>query len=453
MDYIKMKTGGRRRHVNNFLGGADMRFDEGVVSESSAVMCKNFRFESGALTGGYGLESDLFYEGRRIWSVWDFVRYDFTADRYVTIKMLCDAAGRVMYYDNMWRVLGGVVFTSPPRALVYRLYGTDTVIMTSDTDEMVVWSGTGAAQRITGSPLITSFAMHYERMFATTVGEQNKVYFSDDLDPTNWNETLTEGGYIQLLDERGKLLKVVDFLNYVYIFREYGVSRLVAYADQQEFYVVNLYVAGGKVYAGSVAQTGSGVMLLGSDGLYSFDGYDMTRRLKNIEFDASPDASAVYADGRYYLAARVKGFSPSAGTANNALVVYDTASGGYSVSEISAARLMRSGDSVYAATYANELGRVVPSGMVFGDPLESVWESGYGDFGTPARKTLKEITLTSARSAILTVIADGKEYTYIVAGGATPMRVKPTIAAHRFKFRIRSFERNANIQRMSYVLN
>lgn len=53
--------------------------------------------------------------------------------------------------------------------------------------------------------------MHYERLFATTSTDKYTLYFSDDLDPTNWNENITEGGFIQMLDERGELLKVISF--------------------------------------------------------------------------------------------------------------------------------------------------------------------------------------------------------------------------------------------------
>lgn len=454
MNYIKMKTGGTRRTVGSFAGGADMRFDEGVIGEGYGVRCENFKFDSGALVDGCGIDSAPLYDGFGVWSVWDFTRYDFDARQYVTVKMMCDRLGRVWRYDGgAWVRLTGVLFTSPPDALVYRLYGEDTVIMTSDTDGMVIWNGTGEPVAAADSPRITSFTMHYERMFATTAGEQNAVYFSDDLDPTNWNETLTEGGFIQLLDERGKLLKVVDFLNYVYIFREYGISRLSAYGDQQDFYVANLYVSGGKLYGGSVAQCGGVVMLLGSDGLYSFDGYDMTRRLKSVCFEQSPGACAAYHNGKYYLAARVRDFGGSEG-ANNALVIYDITGGGYSVAKMPVTRLMTTEDGIFALTASGQLGQITDSGMIFGQMLEKVWESGYHDFGTPDKKTLKEISVVSEKMVILAIIADGKTRSYFMVpdGSGKPIRLKANIAGHRFKFRLTSHLKGANIKRLSYVL-
>lgn len=105
----------------------------------------------------------------------------------------------------------GITLTSPPQAVNYTLYGKDVVLICSPTDNMVVWDGENDAYFVENSPKITSMTMHYERLFATTSTDKYTLYFSDDLDPTNWNENITEGGFIQMLDERGELLKVISF--------------------------------------------------------------------------------------------------------------------------------------------------------------------------------------------------------------------------------------------------
>jgi hypothetical protein len=47
---------------------------------------------------------------------------------------------------------------------------------------------TDAAYKIDNAPAFTGITMHFERMFATGGDENNTVWFSDDLDPTNWNQ-------------------------------------------------------------------------------------------------------------------------------------------------------------------------------------------------------------------------------------------------------------------------
>lgn len=44
-----------------------------------------------------------------------------------------------------------------------------------------------------------------------------------------------EAGFINFSDECGDVIKVVSFSNYLYVFREYGIFRLTAYGDQNDF--------------------------------------------------------------------------------------------------------------------------------------------------------------------------------------------------------------------------
>lgn len=449
MNTLKLRRGGTRRLIKNFAANVDMRFDDAVLGEGTAAHLINFDVRSGALTDGYGIESTPLFEGKTGKSVWRLTRYDFEKEAYRTCDMLCDEAGEVYYnYGDGWQKLEGVVFTSPPDAVQYRLYGDDSVLMTSPTDKMCVWDGVGSARRVEDSPLVTSMALHFERMFATTAGEQSAVYFSDDLDPTNWNDgALDGGGYIQLLDERGRLIKVVDFLNYVYIFREYGISRLTAYAAQEDFNVVNLYVAGGRIYGGSVCACGDVVMMLGSDGLHSFDGYGVSSRLKAVKFLPSPNASAVFSGGKYYLAACTEQEG-----ANDTLVVYDLTAGTFTLSRLPIARLCKLGDDVYAVTADGRIGKVTACASLFGESLVKVWESGELDLQTPDRKTVRTVTVRSVGDIVLTVIADGKEKNFAVKGGSGTVRLKPTSAGKNLRFRITSSEPGARVRRLSYTI-
>ncbi len=446
MNRITMPRGGRRSLVRSFAANADMRFDDAVLAEGSAARISGFDVRSGALTDGYGVEESAEFGNRKGRTVWQFTRYDREAGEYKTHDMYCDVNGYVLVdLGKGFESLGGANFETVPNVVSYRLYGEDSLIMTSSKDKMFVWDGVSDYARcIVDSPYITSMAMHYERMFATTAGESNAVYFSDDLDPTNWNDSsLTEGGYIMLLDERGKLLKVADFLNYVYIFREYGISRLTAYADQTDFSVVNLYVGGGRIYEGSVCPCGDTVMMLASDGLYSFDGYDVTRRLKAVKFAPSPNASGVFSDGKYYLVANT-----TEGGENDTLVVYDMSGGTFSMSRLNIKRLCKFGSRVFAIMDDDRIGEVTKCAAVFGRPLEKVWESGELDFSSPFVKTLSFVSVRSDGNASFTVEADGRARTFALVRGTNV--IKPTLGGRTFRMKITSDEPNAGIARLSY---
>lgn len=449
MNGLRMPGGGVRRTVNNFTANADMRFDEAVLADGTAARVVNFDVTDGALTDGYGIESSPRFEGITGMSLWRFTRYDYDAGGYVSCDMYCGEDGKVYYdYGDGWQELPGVTFTSAPSAVGYRLYGDDSILMTSPTDKMYVWDGVGAPRKV-DSPYITSMVLHYERMFATVAGESNAVYFSDDLDPTNWNDTdLTEGGFIQLLDERGKLLKVVDFINYVYVFREYGISRLTAYADQRDFNAVNLYVAGGKIYEGGVCACGDTIMLTGADGLYAFDGYSATRKLRAVKFKPSPHASAVYSDGKYYLAACVD----SDDGVNDSLVVYDLSEGTFSLSSLPVKRLCKLDGEVFAVTHDGLIGKVSKCGALFGEALVKVWESGVSDFGSPDIKTVSEITLRTDGDITVTVECDGKARNYNVSGGGGVKRFRPAVSGKTVRIKISSQTAGARISRLSCLI-
>ena len=447
MSIVRMPRGGSRRMIKSFAANVDMRFDDAVLAEGSASRAENFDVTDGALTDGYGAECPDEWQGVSCTSLWRFVRYDYTAAEYVSTDMYCGTDGKVRFRSGgSWQVLPGAEFTSPPSAVCYRLYGDDCVIMTSPTDDMFVWDGVSPARRV-HSPRITSMAMSGERMFATVAGESNAVYFSDDLDPTEWTESPDAGGFIQLLDERGRLLKALDFLGYVYLIREYGISRLHAAGDQSGFSVANLYVAGGGIYAGGACVCGDVVMLTGADGLYAFDGYSAARRLRAVRLAPSPDASAVYSDGKYYLAARMDETSGG----NDVLIVYDTEENTFSLSRIAVKRLCKLGGDVYAVLADGSAGKVCRCGALLGVPLEKVWASGLLDYGTPGVKTVAEVTLRTDGDVTLVVECDGKSREFRVCGGGT-RRVRPAMSGRAVRIGIKSDETGACVSRLSCLI-
>ena len=75
--------------------------------------------------------------------------------------------------------------------------------------------------KVNNAPKITSMCVHYERIFATVQDNQNALWFCKEFDPTKWEIDGTGAGFIEMVDERGYLTKVISFLDYVYIFREY----------------------------------------------------------------------------------------------------------------------------------------------------------------------------------------------------------------------------------------
>ena len=118
-----------------------------------------------------------------------------------------------------------------------------------------------------------------------------------------------EGGYIELTGERGTLKKVIESNNYLYVIREYGISRVSAWGLQSDFVVKNMYLTTGKLYYNSAVLCGNTILMLCKDGLYYFDGVSMEKLNLGLDkyFENVDNSSAVgaFLDGKYYLACKL----------------------------------------------------------------------------------------------------------------------------------------------------
>jgi hypothetical protein len=211
-------------------------------------------------------------------------------------------------FPNNWFEL---MSPSMPKDVInYRLNNSDVLIMCFEEGNMHVYdAGKDIANRLTcvhGAPNFLSMCVHYERLFAIADGHKNAVWFSKELDPTMWDISLGGAGFIEMIDERGECTKVVSFGGYVYIFREYGIARLSAFADQEQFSLTQLFTSSGRIYEDTVTICGDRIMFIAEDGLYVFDGISTRRIGTNIErlfvAEKNKHAKATFYNGKYYLA-------------------------------------------------------------------------------------------------------------------------------------------------------
>lgn len=427
------KTAKYRKRLGAFVG-MDVKRDESVIDFSAATRCYNFDFSSGALKGGYGIKDHAAVpsDALRYWV------YRFTNEEGERLEQYIyqQPSGHLRYYDPKQDRIKYCAVTAyePLDALSYRLNSADVLLVSCKGRGLMVWDGLRFVEH--KSPAITSMALHYERLFVTSADQPTKIFFSDDLDPTNWNTDGDAGGFIELLDERGDLNKVVSFGNYLYIFRDHGISRVTAYGDQSEFSVTGLFVTAGRIYPSSICKCGSCVMLLASDGLYMFDGYDCTRRLTNLDGLIIPDdnCAAAFFGGKYYLSCRMdfgdgRAVGCEAGEHTvNALLVYDVTTGEYSVSRglniTSLNACTFHGEDFLAACDGGRGGVIARCGGRFEASLHKHWQSPISDFGAPEKtKTVREIYTDSDCGFGLTVTADGKVKSAAAGRGARRLRM------------------------------
>lgn len=443
--YLNLKSkSSSRLTVPSFTAGLDLTLDESILSAAQAKECYNFDFSDGTLKDGYGLSEISGLSGVNVRALWRFRRYVGEWEEF----LICYLKNGTLYYkkgEGALTRLGDLTLTAPPSFIDYRLNGEDVVFICSPTNGMYVWNGTDEPYKVDNAPAITSMALHGERLFVTVDGEKNTVWFSDDLDPTNWDASLTGGGFIQLIDERGSLNRVISFLGYVYVFRSYGITRISALGAQTDFSVSNLFVSGGEIYPDTVALCGDVVLFLASDGLYAFDGVSTRKILKKLTplFEKKENSAAAYANGKYYLSfgfdrgTSSVGCEKKNGYVNNAMLVYDLSTGAYYLSRgVDIIGFFGSPEGVIAVTSDGRAARVEKSGSAFGEVLEKKWSLPKTTLSDERRKIVREIYIATATPLTVIMRSDEGERAVSFSGKEGVQRKKTFFDGRRLGFDI-----------------
>lgn len=458
MSRLKIPSLARRRKRVGAFSGIDVKHDESVLDFSAATECYNFDMSSGALTDGYGIAAkDII--NQQCTGFWTF-KYALSEDDgggYSEQYIFQMQNGMLKFYDTAINRLYYISGFPYPRltAIPYRLDSKDVLLLSCEGHRLLTWDG-GYIREYSGTPIISSMALHYERLFVISPESPTTLLFSDDLDPRNWSASPEEGGFIDMPDERGFLIKVISFANYLYVFRERGISRVTAFGDQSEFSVTNLFVSAGRIYPESIVKCGSIIVFLASDGLYAFDGYDCTRVLRNLDGYLGAPSAAAYFNGKYYLSCRMEfkdgnvvGCEEEDEYKSNALLVFDPFSGEYSISRgmdinfLNACSFMDEDFLVGCDSVGT--GVIKKCGKRFDDPLYKHWRSPVTDFGLADKtKLLREMYVTTATECGICVLGEKRtKYANVSAGSR---RIRLNAREKRFALEIDCCEADVNIK-------
>lgn len=295
---------------------------------------------------------------------------------------------------------------------------------------------------------VTDLCTHYERVYAVVDGVRPSVWFSDAFDPYNWNVSLEEGGYIETDGLAGNVLRVVSFNDNLYIFCEFGIYRLTAYSDQTEFSLKRVYSDTGMICKDSVSVCGSSVFFVSSSGIFSFDGYDVTRLTDRFDdvVKKAKKVKAVYFEDKYYVLMAQKfddgrGDYVADGSEYNVLAIADLKNG---VTEIY--RGTRITDMLALKTpYVNKLVLKIKNGSYVCGAERDIsfdgaiplryWRVNGIDFGDNSEiKTIVNVDSNADDPFILGIVADGRVREIACKKGSNVVPVG--IAGRRFDFYI-----------------
>lgn len=331
----------------------------------------------------------------------------------------------------------------------YRLNGKDVMIFVVPNEEKIIVCQDDLVNTIIdNAPKLLSICKHYERLFAILEGDRKTLMFSANLDPTNWNAELDEGGFIQMYDERGKLLKLISFNDYVYVFREFGITKISAYGDQEQFSVSHLAISSTKIFPNSITCCGDIVLFLTEDGLYRFDGYTTSKLTLNIEElfknQNNENCCGLFQNNKYYLACRLDFAddekigceSYHGGYVNNALLEYDLASGDLNIVRgVDIKNMCVMYDFCYNkiiccfnGEYKTYFGEIANSGTYFENVLQKAWVSPYSNMGYPNKlKIIQEIIIKTLGDLKVKIKTDKEEKIYNIKGKPITQRIKTNV--------------------------
>lgn len=461
----------KKYNYSNFALGMNSEMDENLLPIRYAKKTYNFNFNNGALKTGLGIaepylshnledpEQKKMFEipaGLDVLGCWVFRTYNYYIDSYDNMFIIYCSDGS-LYVGSLYSRatnfirIRNILVDSCPTIINYNYNGVDSVIIGTKENGMWIWNnGMTSTIRASNPPIITNFCLHYERLFATGSKDLRSLWFSDDLNPSNWNISSGEGGFINMHDDRGTLNKVVSFDDYLYVFREFGIARVVAFANQSEFSVTQLYTSSNRIYSKTISVCGDRIMFLASDGVYSFNGVTTTKLSLGIEtlINAKDNSNAIgaYLDGCYYLACKMDFFDDEK-VGCEELGEYHT----NALLEINlktlAINILRGADihnmqalndqlenSLFVCIKKDNqivLGKVDKCGHVLNEPTKKVWCAPYSDFGSPTEKKLvKKLSLTTKTNITVEIIADNVKKKIKVKGSCKPQTIAPNMSGY-----------------------
>ncbi len=440
------------------------------IGESSR--CFNLITIDGTLKNGYGVkdlsmpqsENDLDLEtpvavrGNEVQTIWKLKWYNANTGKncyylfyFNDEKLIC--------FDNLFatRLAPFIIsneFTSTPYATYYRKDGQDAILLSGEGSNLTVITG-NETFKSEKAPKIICCASHYGKLFAITDTGRGKLVYNENPDVLAWSGEKTKN--LDFSDDRGDLTKIISFNDYLYIFREFGITEISEYGNGDDFAISHIYQSTAVIEKNSIAQAGGKIFFLEGDKIKEFNGssvkevdVDCLKYLKGI---SQRNSFGACLDGKYYLACRgdfgddklVGCEGQEGGYKNNMLIVYDIEEKhvdilrGIDVNEILAFTNIFKSKVIFCFNNdkIGHIGELTGEGKVFGENLYGVWESGTTDFSMPGKiKRIKSFSIQSQGDCKVTIASEKENKTFKVKGSPNLQKIIANILGNQFSVKI-----------------
>lgn len=351
----------------------------------------------------------------------------FSSSGNTTHRLLIHGSNNRLYVNQMFSNTSmlnwtySLEFSSIPIVLEYKKNGVDSILISSK-DKLVVWTTNLVPYELTDVPYITSMCIYNDVLYCTIDGENEKIWYTTDLNPEGVGTETSSTKYITLGDERGACRKILTFKENVYIFRDYGISKLNDYAKDTPTYN-QVYLSDSKIYANTVAVCGDVIMFMTKDGIYKFNGVSVSKvdcSIKHLITDINDYAVATNMQDKYYLALRLN-FNDDKQVLceteddykNNALIIIDIQDNSYQIvrgvdiKEMLALKAESLEKIVLTFNSKNKenIGEINNSGKYFNEVLPKCYETNY-ILQENSGITIRKVTVDASAGVVIKIITD-----------------------------------------------
>ncbi len=465
-----LKTNRKTLKYDLFSQNKNDEIDDFAKKSNDAKIVYNFSTSNGCLENGYGFstfkaptsfdnlkdEEEVVLVGDEISAVWSF-KWQNKVDDVNMYFCMYYSGGTNFYYDDILgeRPLPLIIptkFTSTPVACSYRLDGQDVMVFSGEGSDLQV-VGAHFNRTVPNAPKLMSICTHYDKLFAITSGARGSLVYTEDLAILEWDAAKTKK--LDFNDDRGNLNKIISLNDYIYLFRDFGITKVSNYSTKNDFSISHLYQADGYIYPGSIAHGGDKIYFLERSGLKVFNG-SSTKHIplacqKLLSSCENLKACGVSYEGKYYLALRIdfadgeKVGCEKGEFVNNALFVYDENTGDVELTRGVDIRGLTVLNNPYksklVAYFYNDnkgkIGQLEKNGMCFDEALPKLWKSVKTDFGRAETcKKVTKIHLCSKFDCTVTIKSDMEEKTLQVSGSDKLQTISTSVFGQTFEVAI-----------------
>lgn len=444
--------------------------DERTLKIGAPAKCFNLSTIDGTLKSGYGIkdlampqneidldnESVVAIRGNEVKSIWKLKWYNPSSKKNCYYLFYFNDENLICF-DNLFatRLAPFIIeneFTDTPFATYYRKDGQDAILLSGEGGNLTVISGD---QTFTSAnaPRIIDCVNHYGKIFAITAEARGRLVYNETPDVLDWSDEKTKN--LDFSDERGDLTKIISFNDYLYVFREFGITEISEYGSDGNFAISHIYQSSAVIEPNSIAQVDGKIFFLEGNKIKSFNGSSV----KGVELDCfdylkAPNQRNCWAtgfEGKYYLACRGDfGDEKVVGCedgefVNNMLMIYSVAQEHVDILRGVDIKQMLAFNNIFKSklilifnnTMAGHIGQLTTNGEAFGQNQYAYWQSGTTDFELPGKvKRIKHFTIQTKGECKVSFISDMEEKAFKVLGSDKLQKINANIIGKTFTIKI-----------------